>query len=362
MTNYLLIVFGGTTEDQVVFETKDSANDSQNFPNLTSSNLFSKEDLDSNNVDVLQINLLTINPSLSFRANKNSSLKNLNGVWLTAKPQVGSRYLKSEYPHKADLLKYLEPLGKLGQSIDSANWSEKNYTEASTARGMTVKVFNDFAGRSKDLITEFLNSQGQKYDSVFMLAHSRGCGLALQSLSQNDVNSKSDIDMLQLSDNVLTHKLQRVVLLDPVSKNATDKYGFGTNANKIIPPANAKIVAELSNKDKEIHIVSKSKSTVHDYDSYVDILVGEQGDRNYELNFRNVYVHIADMAHEGMLSSKLHDHFTEYLNIIKNQPWQTTYFNKEEVSLDNLYQLSEKIEIGDRKQAFYHCFQRKNSN
>ncbi|MDJ1171100.1 hypothetical protein PMG71_16850 [Roseofilum sp. BLCC_M154] len=344
MANNLLIVFGGTTENTVVFPSNDSG--------LKSSRLFTKDELDSNHVDVLQINLLTINPSVSFFANKDSSLGDLNGAWLTAEPKGISRALKSSLTGK-----YSDPsLQSIAKFIEKANWSHANYTENSDARGMTVTVFNQFSRSSKDLIDNFLNNSGKDYDSVLMLAHSRGCGLTLQSLSQNDVNSTSDINDIQLSSDVLTGKLKRVVLLDPVSKNAN-------NANEVIPPANAQVVAKLSQTDKEIHIVSKAKSTSKvvstDYDSYVDVLVGAK-ESNDRLDFSNIYVHIADMVHEGMLSEELRGNFKKYLNIIMDKPWTQTYFNDQEVSAGNFLKLSKEIEVKDRRDAFKRCIQNKN--
>ncbi|MDJ1180379.1 hypothetical protein PJF56_16055 [Roseofilum sp. BLCC_M91] len=344
MANNLLIVFGGTTENTVVFPSNDSQ--------LNSSGLFSHEELDSNHVDVLQINLLTVEPSVSFRANQHSPLGELNGAWLTAKPKGISRALKSSLTGK-----YSDPsLDSIAKFIEDANWSQYNYTENSDARGMTVTVFNQFSRSSKDLITNFLNNSGKDYDSVLMLAHSRGCGLTLQSLSQNDVNSTSDLNNLELSSDVLTDKLKRVVLLDPVSKNAN-------NANDIIPPANAKVVAKLSQTNKEIHIVSKAKSTSKgistDYGSYVDVLVGAKNGSSNGLDFRNIYVHIAEIAHEGMLSEKLRGNFKKYLNIIVDQPWMQTYFNDREVSAMNVGELSPLIEVEDRRTAFEHCIRQK---
>lgn len=340
MANNLLIVFGGTTENTVVFPSNDS--------HLNSSGLFSHEELDSNHVDVLQINLLTVDPSVSFRANQHSPLGELNGAWLTAKPKGISRALKSSLTGK-----YSDPtLSSIAKFIEDANWSQYNYTENSDARGMTVTVFNQFSQSSKNLIKNFLNNPGKDYDSVLMLAHSRGCGLTLQSLSQNDVHSTSDINNIELSSDVLTSKLKRVVLLDPVSKNAN-------NANDIIPPANAKMVAKLSQTDKEIHIVSKAKSASIDYGSYVDVLVGAKNGGNNGLNFRNVYVHIAEMTHEGMLSEKLRVNFKKYLNIIVDQPWTQTYFNDREVSAMNVEEFSRLIEVEDRRTAFKHCIQQK---
>ncbi len=358
MANNLQIVFGGTTEDTVVFESQDTS--------LKSSGLFTNDELDNVSVDVLQINLLTTHPSVSFRASKYSAFKGLNGVWLLADSGGIMRNLnaKISYFLDNDLDDNLQSMADLIQEV---NWSHGNYTENSDGRGMTVKAFNEFSLRSKELILSFLSGVQQAQhddDQVFILAHSRGCGLAIQLLSDRNVNDKDDIKNMQLAKNSLTNKLKRIVLLDPVSKNATDYFGMGTNLNKIVIPANAKIVEILSHKNKEIHIISKRRKVSMNYESYVDVLVGAKKHKNYSeignsINMRNIYVHIADMAHEGMLSKELHEHFKEYKNIITDQSWSNIYFNDQKVSSRNFGEYSSKIQLEDRRTAFEHCIKKR---
>jgi len=340
MANNLLIVFGGTTENTVVFPSNDSG--------LKSSRLFSNQELEANNVDVLQINVLTTDPSISFYAHQSSPFRRLNGVWVSKKEK--SIFLEEHM---------IQALRDIGDVIKKVDWGSL-YRQGSSARGMNVEQFNDFSRTSKSLILNFLKGREENYSSIFMLAHSRGCALALQSLSKDDVNKKSEIGQVKLEKNVLMNKLKRIVLLDPVSKNASSGWFWSTNANAIIPPANAKIVAELSQTDKEIHIVSKAKSASIDYDSYVDVLVGAKGSNDDGLNFSNIYVHIADMVHEGMLSEELRGNFKKYLNIIMDKPWTQTYFNDQEVSAGNFLELSKAIEVKDRRDAFKRCIQNKN--
>jgi hypothetical protein len=363
MANNLLIVFGGTTEDTVVFESQDTS--------LKSSGLFTNDELDNVSVDVLQINLLTTYPSVSFRASKSSAFKGLNGVWLLADSGGIMRNLnaKRSYFLDNDLDDSLQSMADLIQEV---NWSHGNYTENSDARGMTVKAFNEFSRGSKELIVSFLSGVQQAqadYDQVFLLAHSRGCGLATQLLSDRDINDKDDIKNMQLANNSLTNKLKRIVLLDPVSKNATDSFGIGTNLNKILIPANAQLIEILSHKNKEIHIISKAKSTSFrgvstNYESYVDVLVGAKKHKKHSeisnsINMRNIYVHIADMAHEGMLSKELHEHFKEYKNIITDLSWSNIYFNDQKVSSRNFGEYSSKIQLEDRRTAFEYCIKKR---
>lgn len=382
MANNLLIVFGGTTENTVVFESNDS--------NLKSSGLFLNDELDSNHVDVLQINVLTTDPSISFYSHKPSPFHGLNGVWVSKKETI----VFEEHMRQA--------LRDINDVIKKVDWGSL-YSQGSDGRGMTVEQFNDFSRTSKSLILNFLQ-EGKEYSNILMLAHSRGCALALQSLSLNDVNSKSDINNIELSSDVLTGKLKRVVLLDPVSKNASSGWFWSKNANKIIPPANAKIVEKLSQKiNKEIHIVSKAKSSSINYDSYVDHLVGTKkgnkgcGSSSYpDINMQNIWVHIADMAHEKMLSNQLRskilpcqydkltgDNNQEYLKIIQSSEWRPDYYPNIKASQalqkyltknnsanelkpkdgDPLKGIFNKIECKDRRRAFVHCLANKyNSN
>ncbi|NEO52227.1 MAG: hypothetical protein F6K54_03495 [Okeania sp. SIO3B5] len=395
MANNLLIVFGGTTESDVVFPVIDTQDKS-----LKSSGLFTQDELDLVKVDVLQFNLLTSEPNINFFANKNSyfdnscqRLTNKSNSWFKRDLIM----TKKEFDFQDKTV--LEKLDDLLKTIEDINWSSLNYSENSDGRGMTVEAFNNFSEMSRELIVsflEYLENKKNNYDKVFMLAHSRGCALALQLLSDRSVNTQDDTQLIQLADNLLTKKLKRIVLLDPVSKNATNTFSWSTDANNVVSPANAKIVKLLStikDENKEIHIISKAKSAkIINYESYADRLVGtKQANKNNSSdspNMSNVYVDIADMVHEGMLSGDLYKkgNFTEYTKIISDSPWNTTYVGDQDVDLeemkkskalkeyiegnksaneltpgdgDPLKDFYEKIEQKDRRRAFVHCLARK---
>ncbi|WP_353932955.1 alpha/beta hydrolase [Okeanomitos corallinicola TIOX110] len=309
MTKNLLVVFGGTTQSNP-------------------QKIFTDAELSSNSVDVLQINLLTINSNITFTTNNN---EHLNKKWLEAEPSGLLRKLKVTIKLKDlddNANDFLSKLDEMGKVIEKINWSHSNYTENSDARGMTVEAFNDFSQASQGLILKFLiylKKINYEYENVFILAHSRGCSLAINALSKFDQGDELD--------NVLISKIKRVVLLDPVGKNVN-------NTDETIIPKNAETIKYLSEIGKEIHIVVKSESTNYDYESYADILVGTKQGGHIDSNIhnspdmRNVYVHIAHMAHEGMLAEKFRHCFSHYNKIIDTGAWKIIYSNEKEVDIN----------------------------
>lgn len=309
MAKNLLIVFGGTTQSEP-------------------QTIFTNTELSNASVDVLQINLLTTNSNIAFTTSNNEKL---NRKWLQAEPSGFSRKLKAKIELKnldGDANNFLSKLDDMGKVIEEINWSHNNYTENSDARGMTEKAFNDFSQASQGLILSFLSyfkKINYEYKNVLILAHSRGCSLAINTLSKfNQGNELND---------VLIPKLKRVVLLDPVGKNVN-------STDKTIIPKNSETIKELSEIEKEIHIIVKSESSKYDYESYADRLVGtERGGRinsniHKSPDMRNVYVHIAHMAHEGMLEDKFKKGFAHYKKIIDEGAWKTIYSNEKDVNIN----------------------------
>ncbi|NES78284.1 MULTISPECIES: hypothetical protein [unclassified Okeania] len=318
MANNLLIVFGGTTQSEP-------------------QTIFSCQDLSTASVDVLQINLLTIEPNVSFISINNNNkdtyfLSQLDGNWLEGTPTGTLRNLQVKL-----LLQENDVLKALKTTIEKVNWSHANYTNDSDAKGMQKETFDSFSQVSQQLIVDFLewtNNQGNDYQNVFILAHSRGCALAIQSLSKSNVT--------ELSDNLLTQKLKRIVLLDPVSKNAGKSLSWFSNEEGVdekIITANAKIVELLSKKNKEIHIIVKSVKKTMNYECYADRLVGTKRGGCYTtfspIDMKNVYVHIAAMAHEGMLGKRFRDNFKNYRKIIDNN-WNEIFWNDKKVDFTQM--------------------------
>ncbi|MEM1170521.1 MAG: hypothetical protein AAGJ08_15930 [Cyanobacteria bacterium P01_H01_bin.35] len=382
MANNLLIVFGGTTQSEP-------------------QTVFTYQDLSTASVDVLQINLLTIEPNVSFISTNNQNnqeLSKLDGNWLQGTPTGDKRSLEVKLRSS---LENNDVLKELKTTIEKVNWSHANYTKDSDARGMQKETFYSFSEVSQQLIVDFLEwtkKQGNDYKNVFILAHSRGCALAIQSLSK--------LSESKLSDDLLTEKLKRIVLLDPVSKNADKNLALIRNwfsneegVDEEIITANANIVELLSKKNKEIHIIVKSKIKKVNYECYADRLVGtKRGSLIKDSNspspeISNVYVHIADMAHEGMLGKDLRDHFKYYNNIISNDNWNEIFWNDKIVNLgqmknsdaltqyrnskksvskivkeassstndyfNNFNAFSNKEALLDRQRAFVHCLGKK---
>lgn len=311
MAKNLLIVFGGTTQSEP-------------------QKIFTDAELSNASVDVLHINLLTINSNIAFTTSNN---ENLNGKWLEAKPShwLEKRKLKAKIELK-DLddnsSHFRSKLNEMGKVIEEINWSHSNYSENSDARGMTEKAFNNFSQASQGLILNFLSyvkKINYDYENVFIIAHSRGCSLAINTLSK--FNQADELN------NVLISKLKRIVLLDPVGKNVN-------NTDDTIIPKNAETIKELSEKGKEIHIVVKSESTKNDYESYADRLAGTERRGRINSNIhkspdmRNIYIHIAHMAHEGMLEEKFKKGFAHYKKIIDEGAWKTIYSNEKEVDIN----------------------------
>ncbi|NEP09768.1 MAG: alpha/beta hydrolase [Symploca sp. SIO2C1] len=315
MAKSLLIIFGGTTQSE---EQK----------------IFTPEELSKAAVDVLQINLLTTNSNIIFKtfstkSNNNQYLEPLDQTWLEANPSGILRDLEAKIKLKNSnkSKELLYKLKCLGDAIEETNWSSKNYTKNSDARGMTEKTFNNFSQASQELILSFLNyvKQVNTYENIFILAHSRGCSLAINTLSK-----------FNLDHEILIEKLKRVVLLDPVAKNVN-------YADETIIPKNAETIKKLSSQEKEIHIIVKSELANYNYESFADRLVGTRRGRHINCkrskfpDMRNVYVHIAHMAHEGMLTDQFRGNndsgFKHYYKIIDQGKWEKIYSNDKEVDL-----------------------------
>ncbi|NES73185.1 MAG: hypothetical protein F6K24_52350, partial [Okeania sp. SIO2D1] len=274
----------------------------------------------------------------------------LDGNWLEGTPTGTLRNLQVKL-----LLQENDVLKALKTKIEKVNWSHANYTKDSDARGMQKETFYSFSQVSQQLIVDFLEwtkKQGNDYKNVFILAHSRGCALAIQSLSKSNVT--------ELSDNLLTQKLKRIVLLDPVSKNADNNLSWFSSKESVdekIITANAKIVELLSKKNKEIHIIVKSVKKTINYKCYADRLVGTK--QGYLINnpdspdpkMENVYVHIAAMAHEGMLGKDFRNNFKNYRKIISNDNWNEIFWNDKIVDLTKMKNSDALTQYRDSKKS-----------
>ncbi len=331
MSDNLLIVFGGTTQSEF-------------------QEVFTPTELKELSTDVLQFNLLTVESNVMFYRPKYDQPLKL--VWAEIGSSVwtwedGIKVRPLIYKVNENLKSYgyqniRREIEEVGKAIEKVNWSHKNYSENSDARGMTLQACHLFSSTSKGLILSFLDKIGQNYKNIFIMAHSRGCSLAIDVL-RNSQNSNSNID-----NNALTDKLKRIVLLDPVDKNV----GFSESIIK----ENVEVINNLSHDPRniEIHFVAKTKDSQFwelfdtNYESFVDRLVGTQsgkkvsnehrlsGDNPDIPDMKNIYVHLAHMVHEGMLENKLRENFRKYQTIISGNNWTEMYSNDESINISDL--------------------------
>ena len=325
MSDNLLIVFGGTTQSEL-------------------QDVFTPTELEQDSTDILQFNLLTVESNVTLCL-KNHSYQSQELIKAEPGSILQLRALESEVNQEAlEIYGYqgIQPeLEAIGNAIEKVNWSATNYSENSDARGMTQEACHLFSSTSQALILSFLEKIGQNYKNIFIMAHSRGCSLAINTLC--DIQNSN----FNISNNALTDKLKRIVLLDPVAKNV----GF----NDFIIEDNVKIINNLSRypRNIEIHFVVKTQSSNYDYQSFVDRLVGTKlgtkvnkeasldkhnlsGHNSNIPNLKNIYVHLAHMVHEGMLGNDLTKHFKKYKKIISGDDWTEMYSNNQLIEINHL--------------------------
>ncbi|MGB1252178.1 MAG: hypothetical protein ACPG8W_16280 [Candidatus Promineifilaceae bacterium] len=334
MSKNLLVVFGGTT---------------QTGPQ----EVFSMSALSSRSTDSLQFNFATSSPNVRFN----------NRDWLIGEPSGFFRNIsvdiKSDAPTQPPALK--KGLDRIKDIMEDVNWSSKNYTENSDARGMTVEAWRNFSQAAGTVLQHFLEANRSTYQTVFVLAHSRGCAFSIAA-----TEAIKDMGVVK-----------RLVLLDPVGKNV----GFSTT----IIDSNVQSVQKLKSK-MEVHIITKSESATYNYECYADQLVGIKPESHYAdqrfSNLENVYVHAAKGLHEGMLGADLSNRFHAVKNIISASSWTQTCFQDgfvdmgklktsgslqkyrqnaskaqdyDQVAGDQLTAYAKLIRRVDRRAAFTHC-------
>lgn len=322
MSDNLLIVFGGTTQSEP-------------------QTIFNNDELKNQSVDVLQFNFITTESRVIVYRLQDQSYQRVD--LLTAEPGsiLELRALKAKINDNLAGYGYEALRGDLEQIkrvIEDINWSSKNYSKNSDARGMTLEACNSFASASKSFITSFLSTVGSGYKNIFLLAHSRGCNLVISALARNCGQQDYKVD-----DNMLAGKLKRLVLLDPVSMNVD-------NDGEKIVNANSETIKDLSrykNSGVEIHCVVKTEMSGFDYDSYVDRLVGTKMGQKADVqelsyqnlnapNLQSIFVSLAHMKHEGMMEEQLRAGFKKYFEIISPENWREMYANDELIAIDSL--------------------------
>ena len=332
MSDNLLIVFGGTTQSEF-------------------QEVFTRTELKDHSTDVLQFNLLTVESNVMFyRSKYDQPLKLVKaepGPWWKKKD------LESEVNKNLQFYGYQDILGEIeevGDAIEKVNWSHASL-EDSNVSGMTLRTCHRFSSTSKALILSFLDKIGQNYKNIFIIAHSRGCSLAINALRDSQNSNFS------IARNALTDKLKRIVLLDPVSINWGSHFALDKDDNddSHIKQENIKVINNLSRDQRniEIHFIVKTESSNTtiintNYDSFVDRLVGTQsgekvsneqklsGDNPDIPDMQNIYVHLAHMVHEGMLENRLRENFRKYQTIISGDDWTEMYSNDQSINISNL--------------------------
>lgn len=322
MSDNLLIVFGGTKQSKF-------------------QEVFTPTKLKELSTDVLQFNLLTVESNVMFYRLKDDKCLELVEAETTSSDDQHLTYKvnKNLDIHSSQDIRH--EIEEVGKAIEEVNWSHYTYSDNSDGKGMTQDACHLFSSTSKALILSFLKKIGQNYKKIFIMAHSRGCSLAIDIL-RNSQTSNFNID-----DNVLTDKLKRIVLLDPVAKNV----GFSESIIK----ENVKVINKLSHDPRniEIHFVAKTEDSQWlffdtNYKSFVDRLVGTQsgekvsnehrlsGDNPDIPDMRNIYLHLAHMTHEGMLEKKLRENFRKYQTIISGDDWTEMYSNDKSINISEL--------------------------
>lgn len=373
----LLVIFGGTNQREP-------------------QTIFTPDELRRNETDILQFNLLTEKPSIVYEVMKQTG-KNcyVDKTHLLYKADRGIDIIENE-----QLVNPLSPLfnalNKMANYLaKSVKWSESrlNYSIGSSLRGISKEILLKLSKQSLSVVKCILNEPiGKDYDNVIVLAHSRGCGIATEVANE----FKDDVD--------IGEKFLRLVLLDPVSKNANK------SADAHIKKEHQEYIQEMRLKG-EVHIIVKTRHTerfyglLHtDYKTYADRLVGTEKGRKCKdatKSMLNIYVHVAAMAHEDMLTKELCKAFPRYRAVILGEKYRLKdnnictpledlkvvdyvtapnrsstllrYMNSEK-SASNIkngkkkpgeedlfgavYELFDK-QLKDRRRAFTHCFAKK---
>lgn len=339
MVRNLLIVFGGTEEGSAEgFNTQQS--------------IFDSHDLRENSVDVLQLNLLTAKYSVTFR----SEDRDIN-MKLTAHDDF-EKYFQDK--NGADIFDegglIQHTLGELKDALKKIGWSKITkwgfppvYATNTSTRGLDHQSYQQLCELSENVICKFLSFHKRKYEKIYILAHSRGVNLGC----------KVAHDCWKSQSQSFQFNINRLVLLDPVSKNAGGLLRTDTDLKVINDGYEA--VKDLSNAGTEIHIIVKTKDSGHDYESYAGELMGggynyyeekideiqNRGSKASDIDMDKVYFHLAHMVHGYMLQGPngkykkkpyqgFHTGFKNYHKIISDNPWTEMYSNADLIDLDTL--------------------------
>ena len=314
----LLIVFGGTREEDY-------------------QGIFDSKDLD--NTKVLQFNFCTEKSNIIVDGLKWME-RGYQKFWSDSDPKISDN---------KDAQKIKTSLNSAGRTLSDVNWGSKsNPNTSGTSTGLIYKDYKPYLQAINNVLEEYHSKIEENYEQVMVLAHSRGCLLAIGTLGT--VQS------------LYGNKLKRMVLLDPVSvSDPPFVSGYPTL------DANIQAFQDMVKKttNLEYHIIVRSKNDkfndllpdIFSYYSYApDLLLGLKGtgtlgnsyhyryNETIAVNMDDVYVHIAEMGHEGMLTKKLRTGFGAYMNIISTEPWRTMYSGGDEIDTAGIISNSSSLQ------------------
>ena len=173
MSDNLLIVFGGTTQSKF-------------------QEVFTPTELKELSTDVLQFNLLTVESNVMFYRLKDDKCLKLVEAETTSSEDHHLTYKVNKNLESYGYQKIRHEIEEVGKVIKKVNWSHYTYSDNSDAKGMTLKACHLFSSTSQALILSFLDKIAHNYKKIFIMAHSRGCSLAIDVMC-NSQNSNFNI-------------------------------------------------------------------------------------------------------------------------------------------------------------------------
>lgn len=275
-----------------------------------------------------------------------------------------------------DAQKVKDALTGFVKAVKSVNWgvapnssitvtgTPSNTLGNNSSEGMTSDASLKFSKTAAAIAVAY-HKQWAWYDRYFVLAHGRGCLLAINALSGLPAEA--------------VRKLKRIVLLDPVAMNR-----YAPNLDDQAVQTLHQFVEQ--HPKVEIHLILPSKATLAGLSTFADKLVGihkrQTFDQRTKFDLTNWYVHVATMSHYRMLEGEFQSAFGQYKEIVSADAWTTLCFGMKTITLsklkessalqayhnnkttidaltvesgDPLYPYWSQLEIADRRRAFVHA-------